>query len=122
MTPRKKRAERKTRDLGDYRHEEARRKNNPEVGLSSWEPKQKTPPKVKYECDPHLDPQLPLIDAVEFYQHDADWANRLILGDSLLVMNLLLQREVDCPTGGNQPRVVIALPAGRLRAKNERYR
>lgn len=132
-----------------YRHEEAKRKNNPEVGLANWEPKAKTPPKVKYEYDPFLDPQLqwagkaerlsfdvdtvslhihervstqaivkavkkngerkqsqqilfdlfadpqfPLDQAVEFYQHDVDWANRLILGDSLLVANSLLQREL----------------------------
>lgn len=29
----------------------------------------------------------------EYYQHNADWRNRLIQGDSLLVMNSLLQRE-----------------------------
>lgn len=29
----------------------------------------------------------------EYYQHNADWRNRLILGDSRLVMNSLLQRE-----------------------------
>lgn len=28
-----------------------------------------------------------------YYQHDVDWKNRLIQGDSLLVMNSLLQRE-----------------------------
>jgi adenine-specific DNA-methyltransferase len=131
----------------DYRHDEAKRKNNPEVGLANWEPKVKAPPKVKYQYDPFLDPQLqwagkaerlsfevdtvslhihervstqaiikavkkngerrkaqqlglfadpqlPLDQAVEFYQHDVDWANRLILGDSLLVMNSLLQREL----------------------------
>lgn len=40
------------------------------------------------------DPDLPLAEAVQFYQHDVDWANRLILGDSLLVMNSLLKREL----------------------------
>jgi len=39
------------------------------------------------------DPQLPLDKRVEFYQHDVDWSNRLILGDSLLVTNSLLHRE-----------------------------
>ncbi|MCX7599155.1 MAG: site-specific DNA-methyltransferase, partial [Armatimonadetes bacterium] len=38
-------------------------------------------------------PDLPLDQRVEFYQHSVDWANRLILGDSLLVMNSLLVRE-----------------------------
>ena len=30
---------------------------------------------------------------VEFYQHDANWSNRMILGDSLLVMNSLAEKE-----------------------------
>jgi len=36
---------------------------------------------------------LPLRDAIDFYRHDRGWANRLIAGDSLLVMNSLLQKE-----------------------------
>jgi len=32
------------------------------------------------------DPEFDLNQAVEFYQHPQPWANRLILGDSLLVM------------------------------------
>jgi adenine-specific DNA-methyltransferase len=40
------------------------------------------------------DPKFDLNQAVEFYQHPQPWANRLILGDSLLVMNSLLEREV----------------------------
>ena len=39
------------------------------------------------------DPQLEYNEAVQFYQHDVEWANRLILGDSLTVMNSLAQRE-----------------------------
>ena len=35
----------------------------------------------------------PLRDAVDFYQHDQNWTNRLIAGDSLLVMNSLLEKE-----------------------------
>ena len=35
----------------------------------------------------------PLRDAIEFYRHDQNWSNRLIAGDSLLVMNSLLGRE-----------------------------
>jgi adenine-specific DNA-methyltransferase len=35
----------------------------------------------------------PLRDAIEFYQHKHGWANRLIAGDSLLVMNSLLEKE-----------------------------
>ncbi|MDK2123699.1 site-specific DNA-methyltransferase [Parachitinimonas caeni] len=36
---------------------------------------------------------LPLSKAVDFYKHERDWANRLVAGDSLLVMNSLLQKE-----------------------------
>ncbi len=36
---------------------------------------------------------LPLRDAIDFYQHDKGWSNRLVAGDSLLVMNSLLQKE-----------------------------
>jgi adenine-specific DNA-methyltransferase len=36
---------------------------------------------------------LPLFKAVEFYKHRHNWSNRLIAGDSLLVMNSLLVKE-----------------------------
>ncbi len=36
---------------------------------------------------------LPLRDAIDFYRHEKGWSNRLIAGDSLLVMNSLLQKE-----------------------------
>ena len=39
------------------------------------------------------DPEQEYHEAVQFYQHDVDWANRLILGDSLAVMNSLTARE-----------------------------
>jgi adenine-specific DNA-methyltransferase len=35
----------------------------------------------------------PLRQAVEFYRHKHGWTNRLIAGDSLLVMNSLLEKE-----------------------------
>jgi adenine-specific DNA-methyltransferase len=35
----------------------------------------------------------PLRQAIEFYQHKHGWTNRLIAGDSLLVMNSLLEKE-----------------------------
>ena len=40
---------------------------------------------------PHNNP--PLREAVEFYKHRLNWTNRLISGDSLLVMNSLLEKE-----------------------------
>jgi adenine-specific DNA-methyltransferase len=35
----------------------------------------------------------PLREAIEFYKHKHGWSNRLIAGDSLLVMNSLLEKE-----------------------------
>ena len=35
----------------------------------------------------------PLRDALQFYKHSHNWTNRLIAGDSLLVMNSLLEKE-----------------------------
>lgn len=35
----------------------------------------------------------PLREAIEFYKHPHNWTNRLIAGDSLLVMNSLLEKE-----------------------------
>jgi adenine-specific DNA-methyltransferase len=35
----------------------------------------------------------PLREAIDFYQHAHNWSNRLVAGDSLLVMNSLLEKE-----------------------------
>lgn len=35
----------------------------------------------------------PLREAIEFYKHKENWSNRLVAGDSLLVMNSLLEKE-----------------------------
>jgi len=35
----------------------------------------------------------PLREAIEFYKHPHNWSNRLIAGDSLLVMNSLIEKE-----------------------------
>jgi len=43
--------------------------------------------------DLFADPQLDYHQAVQFYRHEMDWSNRLILGDSLQVMASLAQRE-----------------------------
>jgi adenine-specific DNA-methyltransferase len=43
--------------------------------------------------DLFADPEQPYKEAVQFYRHDIDWANRLILGDSLQVMSSLAKRE-----------------------------
>jgi adenine-specific DNA-methyltransferase len=61
--------------------------------------------------------QQPLFDvsvldpaaAVEFYQHDRNWSNRMILGDSLLVMTSMLERE---RLGGKAQCVYVDPPYG----------
>ena len=124
----------------DFRHAEARRKNNPPAGVApTYEVRERET--TRYAYDPHLDPQLiwagkaehtsfeldvvslhihervstraileavkkpepqlalfgetplPAHQQIEFYRHEIGWANRLILGDSLLVMNSLLVKE-----------------------------
>lgn len=52
---------------------------------------------------------LPLRDAIEFYKHDQNWSNRLIAGDSLLVMNSLLEKE---GMGGQLQMIYIDPPYG----------
>ena len=39
------------------------------------------------------DPELGRAQQVEFYEHEMGWANRLVLGDSLIAMTSLLERE-----------------------------
>ena len=51
----------------------------------------------------------PLRDAIEFYKHRHNWSNRLIAGDSLLVMNSLLEKE---GLGGQVQMVFIDPPYG----------
>ena len=38
-------------------------------------------------------PEMPLREALEFYKHRQGWQNRLVAGDSLLVMNSLIEKE-----------------------------
>lgn len=52
---------------------------------------------------------LPLRDAIDFYRHERGWSNRLISGDSLLVMNSLLQKE---SMAGNVQMIYIDPPYG----------
>ena len=40
-----------------------------------------------------FDDQRPLREAIDFYKHKEGWTNRLVSGDSLLVMNSLLEKE-----------------------------
>jgi len=134
------------RVIGQYKHENQQRVNNPPVGLVTSDTDPDGDSK-KYTYDPHLDPQLvwagkaehtsfevptvslhvheridprsiieavrkrnpnqgvqlslfeqpeenpPIRQAIEFYKHKHNWSNRLVAGDSLLVMNSLLEKE-----------------------------
>ena len=51
----------------------------------------------------------PLREAVEFYKHKHGWSNRLIAGDSLVVMNSLLEKE---GLGGQVQMIYIDPPYG----------
>ena len=61
------------------------------------------------------DPQQAYGEAVDFYQHDVDWANRLILGDSLTVMSSLAHRE---DLAGKVQTIYIDPPYGIKYASN----
>ncbi len=52
---------------------------------------------------------LPLRQALEFYRHEKGWSNRLVAGDSLLVMNSLLTKE---SMGGCVQMIYIDPPYG----------
>ena len=51
----------------------------------------------------------PLRQAIEFYKHRHNWTNRLVAGDSLLVMNSMLEKE---GLGGRVQTVYIDPPYG----------
>ena len=51
----------------------------------------------------------PLREAIDFYKHRNNWSNRLIAGDSLVVMNSLLEKE---GMGGKVQMVYIDPPYG----------
>ena len=57
--------------------------------------------------DPEENP--PIRQAIDFYRHRHNWTNRLIAGDSLLVMNSLLEKE---GMGGQVQMVYVDPPYG----------
>jgi adenine-specific DNA-methyltransferase len=69
----------------------------------------------KEEKEQYYQPSLfeefkrPLREAIEFYKHKENWSNRLIAGDSLLVMNSLLEKE---GLGGKVQMVYFDPPYG----------
>jgi len=52
----------------------------------------------------------PIREAIEFYKHSQGWSNRLIAGDSLLVMTSLLEKE---GMAGNVQMIYIDPPYGK---------
>lgn len=58
---------------------------------------------------------LPLRQAIDFYRHEKNWSNRLIAGDSLLVMNSLIQKE---SMAGRVQMIYIDPPYGIKYASN----
>ena len=52
---------------------------------------------------------LPLRQALDFYHHEKGWSNRLVAGDSLLVMNSLLTKE---SMGGKVQMIYFDPPYG----------
>lgn len=61
------------------------------------------------------EPNLPWDKRIEFYQHEMDWTNRLILGDSLLVMNSLIEREL---MAGKVQTIYVDPPYGKGYSSN----
>lgn len=56
-----------------------------------------------------LEENLPIRQAIEFYKHKHNWTNRLVAGDSLLVMNSLLEKE---RLGGQIQMIYVDPPYG----------
>ena len=76
----------------------SKRQNATNSGASSADPasaKGQKQPKFQFQPGLFEAPfeSVPLRSALDFYKHDRGWANRLVAGDSLLVMNSLLQKE-----------------------------
>ena len=74
--------------------ESVRRRNGADPQLSLFEAPVENPP---------------IRQAIEFYRHRHNWSNRLIAGDSLLVMNSLLEKE---GLGGHVQMVYVDPPYG----------
>lgn len=64
---------------------------DPKRIIKSFFKKDKGPRQISLFEQPDNEP--PLNKAIDFYKHEQDWTNRLIVGDSLLVMNSLLNKE-----------------------------
>jgi adenine-specific DNA-methyltransferase len=50
-------------------------------------------PQLSFSLFEEAEENPPLREAIQFYKHAHNWSNRLVAGDSLLVMNSLLEKE-----------------------------
>jgi len=68
---------------------------DPKRIVQSFLKKEKEKGKIEHQMSLFSEPENepPLNKAIDFYKHEQDWTNRLIAGDSLLVMNSLLNKE-----------------------------
>ena len=82
-----------------------RRRNGAYAGSQGGS--QTGPQQMSFFEQPEANP--PLREALEFYKHPRGWTNRLVAGDSLLVMNSLLEKE---GMGGKVQMVYIDPPYG----------
>jgi len=71
------------------------------------QPDPDTPTQLSFFQTPQENP--PIRQAIEFYRHKHGWSNRLVAGDSLLVMNSLLEKE---GLGGQVQMIYIDPPYG----------
>ena len=71
------------------------------------QPDPATPMQLSLFQTPQENP--PIRQAIEFYRHKHGWSNRLVAGDSLLVMNSLLEKE---GLGGQVQMIYIDPPYG----------
>ena len=71
--------------------------------------KQDSPQVQQLSLFAQLEENPPIRQAIEFYRHKHNWSNRLVAGDSLLVMNSLLEKE---GLGGQVQMIYIDPPYG----------
>ena len=123
------------RNIENYAHRDKERANNPPVGLVTPETDrdagrrtyahERIDPSTVVEGvrkrngaslqgiqgslfdEPEENP--PIRQAIDFYRHRHNWTNRLVAGDSLLVMNSLLEKE---GLGGQVQMVYVDPPYG----------
>ncbi len=97
----KKKSNKSVKEVSAHVHKKAKRKNIPTAELQDFVKEDETKPKkALYPRDPSLDPQTNLFadfngiefeEMIDFYQHEQNCSNRLILGDSLLVMSSIAE-------------------------------